>query len=261
MAVTLNPFGNMESVWKKNVGISQLYVDTIYRGNSAMGAPYVADIADVHEYVKDFNDLETDDFATVGTGTPTIATTDAKGGVLSIATQPTVPALNDEVYYSSLRELFLFDNPGKIWFEARVKLTEANVDDANIVVGLSNNVGAGLLIDGSGGILATGVDGALFFKRGNTTVWQYVTSNNTPIATDTDIGDFDDATWTKLGFVYVPGNSTTGTIIYGLNNVRAGAHEITLTGLEEMHVVFGVKTGGANLETLLVDYVRVIQER
>jgi len=38
-------------------------------------------------------------------------------------------------------------------------------------------------------------------------------------------------------------------------------HMLALSGLAEMHVVFGAKAGGANAEALLVDYISVWQKR
>ena len=214
-----------------------------------------------HQFFDDFHQY--DDTAAVGQyglvkdGAPAVAAIDAAGGVLSIATTGTD---NDESYVASIAQNWLFATTKPLWFEARVALTEANTDDANIIVGLSDTVGANTLLDNGAGPAAS-YDGAAWFKVDGGTVWQFETSNAGTQATTTNVGAFVTNTWYRLGFIFDPNNGTTGLVTPYLNGVAGAAKNITLAGLEEMHILLGAKAGGGNAETLRCDYVKVLQVR
>lgn len=211
-------------------------------------------------YLDDF--FAYDDTATVGgyaevSDAGTIVTTDAVGGVLSV---PTGGTDNNETYVSTIHEIVKVADDKPIWFEARVKLTEANTDDANIIVGLSDTVGANTLLDNGGGPAAS-YDGAVFFKVDGGTVWGFETSNAGTQATTASAGAFTSGAWTRLGFHVDPNDGTTALVTPYIDGVAGTALNLTISGLEEMHIVVGAKAGGANAETLLVDYVKVVQVR
>lgn len=236
---------------------------SLYNHSRLRLAPQVngLDPASYHLFFDDF--FMFDSTATVGKyaivedGTPTQAQIDAAGGVLSIATDVNN---NDEAYVSSIAENWLFAASKPLWFEARVALTEANTDDANIIVGLSDTVGANTLIDNGAGPAAS-YDGAVWFKVDGGTVWQFETSNAGTQVTTASAGAFVSNTFYRVGFIFNPNDGTTGIVTPYLNGVRGTPQNITLAGLEEMHVLFGVKAGGAAAETLRVDYAKVIQAR
>jgi len=46
-----------------------------------------------------------------------------------------------------------------------------------------------------------------------------------------------------------------------IDGVTYTAHDLTISGLEEMHILLGVKTPGTSEEALLVDYVRIVSDR
>lgn len=185
---------------------------------------------------------------------------DAKGGVLSVDTSDATVEDNDESYFHSTNEVFLPVAGEDIIFEARVLLTEANTDDANIIFGISDTVGANTLQDNGAGPPAS-YDGAVFFKVDGGTVWQAETSNAGTQDTDTNVGAFSSGTWTVLrGEITSDTGDTTATVTWYVDGVSGGTSSITFSGLAEMHVLLGVKAGGANEETLEVDYVRVTQE-
>lgn len=211
-------------------------------------------------YEDDFTDkLDlTNKYAVVEDGTPAQETIDGANGILSIATDVNA---EDEAYISSLREIALFASGKPMWFEALVKLTEAATDESNIIIGVSDTVGANFLLDGDAGPAAS-YDGAVFFKEGGggTNVWQFETSNAGTQATLASAGTFTTATWHTIGF-YFDGVATTSTITPYVDGIAGTAQNITLAGLQEMHVVFGVKAGSANAETLLVDHWRLLAVR
>jgi len=214
----------------------------------------------VHEYIDDFEDY--DPTATVGgyaavTDGGAVAQSDAAGGVLSIATGAT---LNDETYISSIAENWLFKTDKRLFFEALVALTEANVNTANIIVGLSNVVAANTLVDGSAGPVVS-FDGACFYKVGASLLWRFITSNAAVQVLNANLGTYASNTWYRLGFLYDPNDGVTAKVTPFLNGIAGTAHDLTIAGLEEMHILLGVKNGSAHAETLRVDAVRVVTER
>ncbi len=211
---------------------------------------------DFVEFDDTFNWNETSD------GTPGLATTDndtLSGGWVEVKTQPSTPLDNDEVYVSTLRQSWVFLDGKAMWFEVAINLTEAATDDANIIIGLSDTVGANFLLDNGGGPAAS-YDGAVFFKVDGGTVWQLETSNAGSQATDTSAGTFTSGTTQTLGF-YFDGVTTTSTITFWVNGVNQGAQNITLSGLQAMNFVFGIKNGDTAVETLYLDYVKILQLR
>lgn len=200
----------------------------------------------------------TNNYAVTADVGETQETIDAGGGVLSIACDGDN---EDEAYVSTLRQICLFSSAKPAWFECRVKLTESNTDNANIIIGLSDTVGANFLQDAGAGPAAS-YDGAVFFKVDGGTVWQFETSNAGTQVTDSDVGTFTSAAWHTLGW-YFDGTASTSTITPYVDGVADTARDIVLSGLQEMAVVMGVKGGNAanTVETLLVDYWRLLQVR
>lgn len=225
-------------------------------GNDALSAK-----GGICDYFDDF--FSYDDTATVGDyvevsdGTPAVDVGDANNGVLSIACGSTD---NDETYISSMHEIFKFETNKNFFFEARVKLTEANTDDANIIIGLSDTVAADSLVDNGAGPMAS-YDGVVFFKVDGGTVWQFETSNAGTQNTNTNIGSFTSGSWHKLGFFYDYNDGVTAIVTPFLDGVAGTAKNLTIAGLAEMHVLMGVKAGDTNAETLLVDYVHALKDR
>jgi hypothetical protein len=215
-------------------------------------------------FMDDFITPAIDDIANGSMGyavvTDAIGTTgveDGLGGWLEVNATNTD---NNETYLSSATEAFKFDTDKKLLFKCRIKLTEANTDDANWVIGLSDNAAANFLQDDGDGPAAS-YDGAVFFKEDGDMSIQFETSNAATQVTNDDLGDFVSGTTYNLAFMYDYNDGTTGIITPYLNGVAGDAHNITISGLEEMHIVIGVKAGDTNAESLLVDYVTVIQER
>lgn len=194
-----------------------------------------------------------------GTGTP--AFQDAAGGIFNVVT---AAADNDYSAYSSVAENFLFAAGKKLWFEARFKLSEATTNESAWWFGLSDTLTTGGFQANAAGPLAS-YDGALIWKDEATMTVDFETSNAGTQNTTSAIATFVSNTWTKVGF-YFNGTATTSIITpfvdVGAGWVKGTAQNITLSGLEEMHIVFGVKAGPtAAAETLQIDYVKCLQLR
>lgn len=194
-------------------------------------------------------------------GTGTNAFQDAAGGVYNVVT---AAADNDHHAMTSVTEVFKFTAGKKLWFEAKVKVAEATTDDSTWWVGLTDTTTTGGMQADAAGPLAS-YDGALFWKTPETALTlNFETSNagtqNTLSAAWTTVTN----TWTKVAFVWDgvdkvwPYAAVNGSDTW----VPGTPQSLTATGLEEMHVVFGIKAGpGGAAETLQIDYILVAQER
>lgn len=194
-----------------------------------------------------------------GTGTP--AFQDAAGGIFNVVT---AAADNDYSAYSSVAENFLFAAGKELFFEARFKLAEATPNESTWWFGFSDTLTTGGMQANTGGPLAS-YDGALIWKTPETALTvNFETSNagtqNTLSAFATAVSN----TITKVGMWFDGVDTVHPYIDIGDGNgwVKGTGQAITLAGLEEMHLVFGVKAGPtAAAETLQIDYVRALQLR
>lgn len=194
-------------------------------------------------------------------GTGTNAFQDAAGGVYNVVT---AAADNDYHAMSSVAENWLFAAGKELWFEARFKLAEATTNESAWWVGFTDTLTTGGFQADAAGPLAS-YDGALIWKDEASMDVNFETSNAGTQATTSAIATSVTDTFTKVGF-YFDGTATTSTIRpyvdIGDGWVAGTAQDITLAGLEEMHMVFGVKAGPtAAAETLEMDYVKVVQVR
>jgi hypothetical protein len=196
--------------------------------------------------------------------TGTNAFQDVAGGVYNIVT---AAADNDYQAISSVAENWRFAAGKELWFEARFRLAEATTNQSAWWFGLTDTLTTGGFQADALGPL-TSFDGALIWKDEATMTVDFETSNAGVQAVTTNMATFVTNTWTKVGFYFDgdPDNNGVG-IVYPYVDVGAGwvagtPQNITLAGLEEMHLVAGVKagpTGGA--ETLQLDYLKVVQVR
>ena len=209
----------------------------------------------------------------VGDAGGSAVVSDGAGGVLTVQTGGTD---NDEFYCISAVELLKVAANKPITILARVKFTEANTDDANMIFGFMDVAGANSLLDDSGGPSAS-YDGAVIFKVDGETRWRVESSNaGTQVTTETDVTA--GGSWQTLRIDITPINAKTADVVFWIDpsggqdlfQVReqsavpqnpAIKHTLSISGLEEMHLIFGAKAGGGNAESLLVDYVSVWQKR
>lgn len=194
-------------------------------------------------------------------GTGTNAFQDAAGGVFNLVT---AAAQDDYHELTSTSENWKFAAGKALWFEARFKLAEATTNDATWWFGLTDTLTTGGMQTGASGPLAT-YDGALVYKLQDALTVDFETSNAGTQVTTAAFGTSISDTWHRAGF-YFDGTATTSTIKPYFHNgtswATATAHSITLSGLEEMHVVAGVKAGpGGAAETLQIDYIKCVQLR
>jgi len=182
---------------------------------------------------------------------------DALGGWINVSSHTTD---NDATNIHTQGQSFIFATDKKFVLKCRVQLTEANTDDANWLIGVSDTVDVDLLVDDGAGP-AVSFDGAFFYKVDGTMKIGFISSNLTVQVDKADLATFVSGTIYNLAFVYDYGDGTTGSITPYVDGVAGAAHAITIAGLEEMYFVMGVKSGLTNAESLLVDYIAIAQER
>lgn len=192
-------------------------------------------------------------------GSATVA--DAAGGVLSLVPSDATVADNDEAYLRTTHELFRFAADKPLRFECRLRFTEANVDDANVLVGLMDAVSAGALQDNGNGPRAS-YSGAVFFKVDGSQVWQCETSvgasQTTSVTSASSV--MAPGVWQTLRIEFRPYGSQAEAAFL-VDGLLVARHSLTFAGATEMQVVLGVKNGSANNEELQVDYVACHQLR
>ena len=216
-------------------------------------------------------DVDSADWVTTLTDTGTASVGDAAGGILALVPSDATVADNDEAYVESANEVFKFAADKPLLFEAKVQFTEANTDDANILVGLMDAVAANALVDDGAGPKSS-YSGAVFFKVDGGTVWQAETSNSTTqTTTELTASNANNlankaitaggAAYQTLRIEYMPYSATNAYVSFFVDGVLCAQHDYIFTSATEMQLAFGVKNGGANNETLNVDYVSCTQSR
>lgn len=186
-----------------------------------------------------------------------LSLTDAHGGVISLTPSDTTAADNDEIYLVSTAEIYKPAAGKSATFRARLKLTEANVGDASILFGLKGGDTADVenaIADGGATLEDAGTwiamhksDGGAVFKG---------TVRDDALDTDTDVGAFSSGEWHELMITVVAAaGAKDATVTFFVDGVAGGTKPFTLSSAGEMRLILGVKNGGANAETLLVDRV------
>lgn len=187
--------------------------------------------------------------------TAQIGPADGKGGWFQVACDGDD---NDEAYAANRSEAFIFNTTDMVFFEARVKHTAGSTDGkGSFILGLSDTVAADSITDA--GSLMSSFDGAVFIKGEDDNI-DFATSNAAAQVRN-EVATWVDGSTHRLGFLYLPEDGVTAVVIPIVDGVPQTAHELTISGLEEMHLFFGVKTHEAAEQTLLVDWYEVVQDR
>lgn len=201
--------------------------------------------------------------------TPTVTVGDARGGILALATDATN---NNEVMVRSTNELFLPTAGRPCFARARINLSEAATDDANLFFGFASAAGADLMVDDGAGPRTTGSIFGIYKVDGGT-VWRCITRNGSD-ATDTisvTSNDMASGVYQELE-IRIEEFSTTQCVVTFLvdgfylrdnttfNNVIS--HRVAYASLTEMNFVpCYAKAGGGTSEVPNVDWAIAAQQR
>ncbi len=184
---------------------------------------------------------------------------DSPQGILNIVPSGGSPALNDECYMRSTNAVFQFAANQPIVFEALVQFSEANVNKANILVGLMDSVAAGALVNGSGGPKSSS-SALVFYKTGGTNVWacQTVCSGAHSLTTTAPAGG---ANYQTLTGQWQPITDTQAEGRFFIDGLLVAKQLFPYSGAVPMQLCAGVKNGSASMESLNVDYLAGYQLR
>ena len=198
-------------------------------------------------------------------GTTAFAEGDRESGRLSGATGATD---NNEIDIRTTTEPFLVAANRQLIFEARIQYTEANTDDANVMVGFMSALAADSLVDNGGGVRTTG-NSFVIYKIDGGTVWRASSRNGTEVEDTVSvqtaggtayqvltvlIDDWDAGTTARASY-YLDGQPLTDS------NNNEIVHTIAIASSTEMNAGAYIKAGGATTETLLIDYIAAYQSR
>ena len=200
----------------------------------------------------DHNNFPAPGLKVIATNGGTCSISDGVKGICALSPGATD---NDEIYIVAATETIKFASGKTFILDAELTWTEANTDDANVIFGCMNNVGANALIDDGGGPRATG-DYVAMWKVDGGTVWRAgVQSNGTQKpTTDTDSEvTAGGSSYQRLRVKVVCETSTRAYAEFSVDGVNIATTHFDYASATEMQLVLGVKSGGANAETLNVD--------
>jgi hypothetical protein len=223
----------------------------------------------MHRLFDDMYTLDTGKWASVDdSATGTNTANDTAGGEVSIVT---AAADNDYHLMASTKKAFKFAANKPLWAEMRFSLTEAATSAANLIFGVCSITTTGILADNGAGP-ATTYDGATIYKvDGTMTLKGQVSKGSTQ--SSLSLCTFTSGSTYRVGFHFDPGDGTNGRVNFYVYDETAGVLynstknsqdfglPIVITSAGAMYAVYGVKAGGANAETLKVDYVDFRQLR
>lgn len=179
-----------------------------------------------------------------GAGSATEALGDGHGGTLVVTNDA---ADDDADFFNSTGEPFRFTSGKKVWFEARLKVSDATQSD--VVVGLQITDTTPLDV----------TDGVFFIKSdGAATVNFHVEKDNTQTSASA-VATMANDTYIKLGFTY-DGGQTFKVYVNG-TNVATVTTSTTIPDDEDLAISFGVQNGEAVAKVLTVDYLLAVAER
>lgn len=214
---------------------------------SLMRALPIMDPTAAHVWFDDFDQFTAGDWTITtteaGAGDATEAVGNADGGVLVITNDA---ADNDADFLQWGRETFRIAAGKKLWFKARLKVSDATQSD--LVFGLQITDTTPLAVS----------DGIYFQSDdGDANLDFHVTKNGTS-SSKTAAATLADDTWIEAGFYY-----------NGVDTVEAwvGAAKVAdlpVTNLpddEDLTISFGIQNGEAAAKVLSVDYIFVAKER
>lgn len=208
-------------------------------------------------------------WATTATDSGTSTVGDAVGGTVVLAPSDGTVADNDEVYFHQASETFKFADGKPIEWECRVQFTEANTDDANVIVALLDGWAANALQDNGAGVKSSG-SGCGFFKVDGGTNWRVFFSDGSTqdIVELTALNSLTGTAQTAGGASYqrlackVLTNGTRLEVQFFIDDVLVYRMiDKTFANATEMELGIGAKNGGANNESIVVDYAYCYQAR
>ena len=198
-----------------------------------------------HTFFEDFDYYTAGDWTVTETQAgATQALTDGDGGLLLITNSA---ADNDLVSLQKVGESFRFTSGKKLFFEARLKVSDATQSD--VVVGL--------LISDITPLDVT--DGVFFIKADGAATFDFVVEKNNAASTALAVATAVSDTFIRLGFYY----DGDQRVEYFVNGVLAGYVGVgsSFPDDEDLTVTMSLQNGEAAAKTMTVDYIFAAKER
>lgn len=225
--------------------------------------PHTFGVYDDFEYDKD---IWTDTGDTGGGASVAVGNTFGGACVL------TTGATNNNEMYRATGGIFQFAADKPFVATCRLKYTEANTDDANVIFGIQTDLNADALIDDGGGPATSSAYNAVWYKVDGGTRWQVQTSVNASATTTDTQYTPGGGSYQTLRIQYQPKTSAIAEVTFWIDtnggndfvqarqyNIHDRApsikHTMSSLGGGVVGLIVGVKAGGANSEVLTVDYI------
>ncbi len=231
-----------------------------------------------HGFFEDWNDQYitgdrwtplTADSSSASTLVLVLKGTGSAGGILSITQDATA---NDEIYFGTTVNSFLFAANKPCVAEIKLQYTEASTNDNSVIFGFLSTAVASLantIVDTTGLPVASATM-AVIYKNTGSTVWKCRSQVGAAVGqTDsTSTKTAGGSAYQTLTIEVQPFSSTTAEVKFfcdGLplcdSNEMPIVHQLVYTNAAACGIVFGNKTVGGNAEVLLSDYVCAYQQR
>jgi len=208
-----------------------------------MGEFILPDVTKAHTYFNDFDTYLAGEWVVTEVGVATQALANEDNGVLLVTN---AAADNNSSFSQKVGESFLFETGKKLWFEARMKVSDAT--DSDWIVGLQITDTTPLAV----------TDGVYFRKDDDDANIDFVVIKDSTATTASAIAVNADATYVRLSFYY----DGVDEIVYFVDGVRQGKSVTTnLPDDEELTISFGVQNGEAVAKTMSVDYILAAKAR
>lgn len=219
---------------------------------------------EMSEVADEFFHLDTVKWSSVDDGSSGVNTADAvAGGQVSIVTSAID---NDYHFMVQAAKTFTLAKAKPIWFATRLTLTETATNTANWFAGVSSVVDSTIMGDDGGGPPAS-LSGAYFYKVDGGLLLKFITSNGSTQTKSATLVTLVSAHVYQLGFHWDTGDGTTSYVTPWVYDENTGIRtvgpkqSVAIASLAAMSVIYGVKAGSADVETLSLDYIRCAQKR
>lgn len=224
--------------------------------DKTMGQLVIPDPTSVHMLMDDFNKFIPDDWfitrihAGATAGAETIS--DASGGILAFYP---ANADNDSTFFqfkatsnvTTASELFTLASGKKLWFKARLKVSDTG--DSDFIIGLQS---------ADTTPTTAPVDSVLFRSDDGDDYLDFqVYATSVSALSDTEIATLVDNTYFTIGFYF----DGVDTLSYFYNDQEVGSSQSLTYPTAEMTLSFGVQNGSAAARTMSIDYICCIKER
>lgn len=207
---------------------------------------------DTYGFGDDFMDayVTTNKWTTAGDAGGSVASATGAGGIVVITTDTNA---NDQKGFHNGVKSFKFAAGKPGWLSFRVKVTEANTNDAALFVGLSDTF-TDIVADGGASFTTAAKCFGLGKLKDATTMRAFASDGTTPVNVTADMGNFTTATWYKVLVTWTD-DGTTITFSMFIDGVLKNTLALPLAAAAEMYLMANIKGAGA-AEVLTLDWLK-----